>query len=178
MLLSENLSTNIYHKHERIVFFFILDNLRAPCGYTGFVWQSLVVGGDRGGCCEELLKASKGANCGITELRRGTIVQQPATAERRGKMWETAVQTPGQWGGGDAPEQIPLQPHYFSSSYSNLIGSKIKPISQAWFAWDSNWWVISPCPYLDPWTFYYFLSPVQLRNGYINPQESQQSATN
>lgn len=49
------------------IFFFILDNLRAQCGYIGFVWQSLVVGGDRGGCCEKLLEASKGANCGVTE---------------------------------------------------------------------------------------------------------------
>lgn len=46
----------------------------------------------------------------------------------------------------------------------------IELISPSQIAPDSNFWVIPPCPYLDPqvFIFIYFFSPVHLRRGVIN----------
>lgn len=70
------------------------------CVCIGFVWQSLVVGGDRGGFCEKFLEASKEATARDLWDNRakngGRIVQQPATAERSENVRETAVHTQGQ----------------------------------------------------------------------------------
>jgi len=52
---------------------------------------------------------------------------------------------------------------YFSLSYCDLIGDKLKSLfsrSSVCFVHGSNWRVISPCPYLDPWAFHHISSPL------------------
>ena len=49
----------------------------------------------------------------------------------------------------------------FLLSYTDLlIGNKLISPSGVCFAHDSNWWVISPCPYLNPWAFHHVFSPL------------------
>lgn len=51
---------------------------------------------------------------------------------------------------------------YFALSHSDMIGYKSNQILLSWacFVHDSNCWVISPCPYLDPCAFCYNSSPL------------------
>jgi len=51
---------------------------------------------------------------------------------------------------------------YFSLSYSDLIGDKLNefPQAESGFARDGNWWVSSPCPYLNPRAFHCIFSPL------------------
>jgi len=62
---------------------------------------------------------------------------------------------------------------YFSLSYSDLIGDELNSLfstSSVCFASDSNWWVISPCPCLDPGAFHHISSPLPSWGGAVPEQ--------
>ena len=69
---------------------------------------------------------------------------------RGGREYESEVE-PGKKGvGGRRCFKIWI---YFSLSYSDLVGDELNSLfspSSVWFVRDSNWWVISPRPCLDP----------------------------
>lgn len=53
---------------------------------------------------------------------------------------------------------------YFSLSHSYLIANKLISPGRVWFACDSNWCVISPCPYHNTQGFcHIFFLPVHLK---------------
>ena len=62
---------------------------------------------------------------------------------------------------------------YFSLSYSDLIGDELNflfSLSSVCFVRDSNWWVISPCPYLDPRALHPNSSPLFSWGGGVTEQ--------
>lgn len=135
--------------------FLILDNVREHSVCVLCLCCSLVVGGLRGGFCEKLLEAST--------LR-----------EEWENVGETAVQAPRPGKEGEEV-RIPLQPHCFSLPYSDLLGHKLSPLPKPVLteAATGEWGLPVQTLTHEPSTL--FPLPVQLRSGYINPQ---QSATN